>query len=332
MVASSTNNPTLTDVIKAMDPDGSIAVVVEILTETNWILQDMVFSEGNLPTGHRSTIRTGLPEPTWRQLYQGVQPTKGTTAQINDTTGMLEAYAEIDKALADLNGNTAAYRANEDRAHIEGMSNNMATTVFQGNEVITPERFTGFNARYNDITAGNGENIIDAGGVGSDNASIWLIGWSTDKIFGIFPKGSKAGLTMDDKGQVTIENVDGNGGRMDAYRTHYKWDNGLVVRDWRFAVRIANIDRSLLSPDASTGANLPVLAFEAMERVPNMGTARFAFYCDRKIITTWRQQTENRVTNSTLTVDNVGGVPITSFHAVPLRRTDALAVDEAQVT
>lgn len=288
--------------------------------------------EGNLPTGHRSTVRTGLPTPTWRQLYGGVQPTKGTTAQVTDTTGMLEDYAEIDKALADLNGNTSAFRLQEDRAHIEGMSQAMAETLFQGNEAVNPERFTGMNARYNDLAADNAENIIVGGGAGADNASIWLMGWSPNTLFGIYPKGSTGGLHMNDKGQVTIENVDGSNGRMEAYRTHYRWDNGLVLKDWRFAVRIPNIDRSLLTVDVSTGANISDLAFEAIERIPNMGVARFAFYADRQIITKWRQQSANAVQNSTLTVEQVGGVPITSFQGVPIRRTDALAVDEALVT
>ena len=134
MATLSVINPTLADVAKATDPDGKIATIVEILNETNEILDDMVWVEGNLPTGHRTTIRAGLPAPTWRKLYGGVQPNKATNVQVTDTTGMLEAYAEIDKALADLNGNSAAFRMTEDRAHIEGMSQEFSATLFYGNE------------------------------------------------------------------------------------------------------------------------------------------------------------------------------------------------------
>lgn len=332
MAVSSTTHPTLLDVTKATDPNGSIAAVAEILSETNEILEDMVYFEGNLPTGHMSTVRTGLPQPTWRQLYGGVQPTKATQAQITDTTGMLEAYAEVDKKLADLNGNTQAFRTNQDRAHIEGMSIDQANTLFRGNTNIEPTKFNGLNMRYNDLSAPNAENIIDAGGTGSDNGSIWLIGWGEQSVFGIYPKGSVSGLQMEDKGQITIENVDGNGGMMEGYRTHYSWDNGLVVKDWRYVVRICNIDRSELTPDASgSSANLPDLMFEAMERV-TMSGARWGFYMDRKMRTKVRQQHANKVSNSTLTIEQVGGVPIPSFHEVPMRRTDALAVDEARVT
>jgi hypothetical protein len=139
MATLSVANPTLLDLAKITDPDGSIATVIEILNQTNEILDDMSWVEGNLPTGHRTTIRTGLPDPTWRKMYGGVQPNKGRTAQITDNTGMLEAYAEVDKALADLNGNTSAFRLSEDRAHLEGMNQRMASTLFYGSEIVTPE-------------------------------------------------------------------------------------------------------------------------------------------------------------------------------------------------
>lgn len=332
MAVLNVNNPTLMDKIAAENIDGSIAVVAEILNETNEIIDDWTMMEGNLATGHRTTIRTGIPKPTWRQLYGGVQPTKSKRASITDTCGMLEAYAEVDKAEADLNGNSNEFRLSEDRAHIEGMAQDAATILFSGNEALNPERFTGLNMRYNDLSAENAENIIDAGGTGTDNASIWLIGWGPNTVHGIYPKGSKVGLQVTDKGQVTIEDVDGTGGRMEAYRTHYRWDLGLTVRDWRYVVRIANIDRSLLSKDASTGANLPDLMFEAAEIVPSLsGNVRFGYYMDRRLRTKLRQQIAHGVSNSTLETGDVGGKRVTTFDEIPLRRVDALAVDEARV-
>lgn len=330
MATLTTTHPTLLDLARRTDPDGKIADIVEILNQTNEILQDMVWIEGNLTTGHRSTIRTGLPAPTWRKLYGGVQPTKSTTAQITDNCGMLEAYAEVDKALADLNGNSAEWRLSEETPHIEGMSKEIAETIFYGNEGTEPEAFTGLSPRFNDESAANADNIISGGGSGSDNASIWLCVWGPNTGHGIVPKGSQAGLQMKDLGEVTIENVDGNGGRMQAYRSHYRWDAGLTIRDWRYFVRIANIDRSALTSDASTGANLPNLMFEALDRLPNMN-GRSAFYMDRGILTKLRQQTAAAVKQSALTVEQVGGIPVTSFQQVPIRRVDVLSGDEATV-
>ncbi len=333
MATLSTNNPTLLDVTKAMAPDGSIDVVAEILNETNEALDDWTMIEGNLPTGHRTTVRTGLPTPTWRRLYGGVQPNKSTRAQVTDSCGMLEAYAEVDKAEADLNGNTAAFRLSEDRAQIEGMSQTAASTLFFGDEGTNPERFTGLAPRFNDLSAENADNIIDAGGTGTDNASIWLVGWSPNTVHGIYPKGSTAGLQMSDKGQVTIEDVDGSGGRMEAYRSHYRWDLGLTVRDWRYVVRICNIDRSALKADASSGAILPDLMFQAEQLIPNMGGARFAFYMDRTIRTFVQQQSAKLTSNSTLGWEDVGGrKTMMSPTGLPMRRVDALSADEARIT
>jgi hypothetical protein len=332
MAVLADTHPTLLDLARRTDPDGKIADIVEILNQTNEVLMDMVWLEGNLTTGNRTTIRTGLPQPTWRKMYGGVQPSKSKTAQVTDNTGMLEAYGEVDKALADLNGNTAAFRLSEDRPHVEGMGAEVAQTLFYGNEGTEPEAFTGLSPRFNDSTALNGDNVIKAGGAGTDNASIWLAVWGPNTGYGITPKGSKAGLQQQDLGEVTIENVDGLGGRMQAYRSHYRWDAGLTIRDWRYFVRIANIDRSLLTADASTGANLPDLMFQAIERIPNLGAGRAGFYMDRGIVTKLRQQSANAVKNSTLSVDQVGGVPVTSFSGVPIRRVDVLSPDEALVS
>jgi len=333
MTALSVTNPTLLDLAKATDPDGRIAAIVEILNETNEVLADMSWMEGNLPTGHRTTIRSGIPAPTWRRMYQGVQPNKSTTVQVTDNTGMLEAYAEVDKALADLNGNTAAFRLLEDRAHIEGMNQEIASTLFYGNEGTEPEAFTGLAPRFNDTTAANGDNIVLGGSASgqTDNASIWLVVWGPQTCHGIVPKGSSAGLQMKDMGEVTIEDVDGLGGRMQAYRTHYRWDAGLTVRDWRYIVRIPNIDKSLLTADATAGADLPDLMFQAMELVPNMSGGRPVFYMSRNTRTFLRRQLSNKVSGSTLTIDQVGGVPVMSFQGVPIRRVDALSADEARV-
>ncbi len=335
MASLSSNNPTILDLAKRKDPDGAIAAVVEILNETNEVLDEMAWREGNLETGNRTTIRTGIPTPTWRKLYGGVQPTKSTTAQVTDNTGMLEAYAEIDKALADLNGNTAAFRLSEDKAFIEGMSQEVSDTLFFGNEGTEPEAFTGLSPRFNSLSAANADNIIDASGTGVDNASVWLIVWG-ENVHGIIPKNSTAGLQVTDKGLVTLEDASGgsNTGRMEAYRTHYRWDVGLTVRDWRYIVRIPNIDRSDLSPAHSSGADLPDLMFQAMRLIPNLNAGRPSFYMSRDVATMIARQVAVDGASSFLTSEsNAGDMRWTErFHGIPIRRVDSLAGDEARVT
>lgn len=332
MAVLSTIHPTLLDVAKRLDPDGKVAQIVELLNQTNEIIEDMVFMEGNLPTGHRTTIRTGLPTPTWRKLYGGVQPTKSRTVQVTDSCGMLEAYAEVDKALADLNGNTAAFRLSEDMAHIEGMNQEFASTLIYGNEGSEPEAFTGLAARFNDQAALNGENIITSAATpdANDNTSIWLVGWGSNTVHGIYPKGSIGGIQMEDKGQVTIESIDGAGGRMEAYRTHYRWDTGLTVRDWRYVVRI-QFDLEDVIAAGTSGPVLADLMAKALRRIPSLGMCRPVFYANRDTLDALDVQAVNKATMAFSTIEDAQGKPVTRFRGVPIRRCDAILTNETGI-
>ncbi|RIQ16083.1 hypothetical protein D0850_16370 [Bordetella avium] len=330
MPTLSNTNPTLADVAARMAPDGKIdPQIVEMLNETNEILEDMTVIEANGFTEHKTTIRSGLPTGTWRKLNYGVQPEKSRTVQVKDSMGMLETYAEVDKALADLNGNSAAWRLSEDRAFIEGMNQTQASTLFYGDSSIDAEKFMGLTPRFNSLSAENGQNIIDAGGTGSDNASIWLTVWGPNTLHTIYPKGSQAGLQSRDLGEDTL--IDADGGRYQGYRTHYKWDIGLTLRDWRYVVRIANVDVSELTKNASAGADLIDLMIQAVELIPNVGMGRPAFYMPRRIRSFLRRQITNKVAASMLTMEEIAGKKVVAFDGIPCRRTDALLLTEARV-
>jgi hypothetical protein len=326
-----TTNPTLLDLVQRLGPDDKVSVIIELLNMQNEILDDFVCIEGNLLTGHQTTVRTGIPLPTWRKLYGGVQPTKSTTAKVTDSCGMLENYGEVDKALADLNGNTAAFRLSENMPILEGFNQKVSNAIFYENEANTPEAITGLSPRYSALSAENGENIIDGGGTGSNNTSVWLIVWGENTMHGIYPKGSKGGWQMTDKGNVTVENADGSGGRMEAYRTHYRWDLGLTVRDWRYGVRIANVDITTLTKTGATGADLIDLMTQALERVQSLSAGRPAFYGNRTVRSYLRRQMVNKTLNSTLTLDTVAGKKVLAFDGVPVRRVDSLLDTEARV-
>lgn len=316
---------TLADIAKRLEPGGKVDKIVEMLSQTNEILEDMLFVEGNLPTGHKSTIRTGLPAVAWRLLNYGVQPDKSTTVQVTDSCGMLESYAEIDKALADLNGNTAAFRLSEDRAFLDAMNQEMASTLFYGDTSQNPERFLGLSARYSSLdekSADNAVNVLDGGGSGSGACtSVWLVAWGENTVHGIYPKGSKAGFQHKDLGEVTLQDADG--GMYQGYRTHYKWDIGLTVRDWRYAVRIANLDAANLAK-----APLVDLMIEASERLPNKNMGRPVFYMNRKVRTALRMQMMQK-SNLQLNWAEAAGKPILSFDDIPVRHCDAIINSEA---
>ena len=330
MATLNTTNPTLADLATRLDPNGSVAQIIELLNQTNPVLEDMAWLEGNLPTGHKTTIRSGLPNGTWRKLNYGVQPEKSTTVQITDTCGMLESYAEVDKTLVNLNGNSAAFRLSEDRAFIEGMNQTMAETLFYGDSSADPEKFTGLAARYSQKSGvENGDNVVLGGGSGSDNTSVYLVVWGPNTVHGIYPKGSQAGLQSEDHGQQTL--LDAAGGRYEGYRTHYKWDCGLTLRDWRYVVRIANIDVSDLTKNASAGADLVDLLVQAAEIPPNLAMGRPVFYANRTITSFLRRQIANKV-SANLTLDSVAGKKVLNFDGIPFKRTDVLLNTEATIS
>lgn len=330
-------NMTLMDVARMTSPDGKIMPVVELLSESNPMLDDMTFVECNNGMTNIATVRTGLPEGTWRKLYGGVMPEKGTTRQIQDTCGMLETYSEPDASLIDMAPDKAKALLNESAAFLEGVSQTMAQTVIYGDVKIKPETFEGLASRYNaygDVLEDkvSAFNVINAGGSGSKNTSIYIVSWGDNKVTGLYPKGSKAGLSHEDKGKVTVQESDGS--RREAYRQHYKWDIGLAVKDWRYAARICNIDVDALAAagtSAYSGPNLTLLLIEAIGRLPaNFSSGKHAIYCNRLVHTALNKMAQDKH-NVNLTIEEFGGKKIPAFWGIPIKRVDSLLSTEETV-
>lgn len=333
MATLGANVLTLSDFAKRLDPSGKTAMIAELLSQTNDILKDMLFKEGNLPTGDRTVVRTGLPTAYWRTLNAGVQPSKSTTAQIDEQCGMLEAYSEVDKDLAELNGNVNSFRLSEAQSFIEAMNQEMASTIFYGNQSLSPEEFNGLAPRYSSTSAGNGQNILLGGGSGSDNSSIWLVVWGAQSCHGIFPKGSKAGLNHENLGLVTVEVTAGiAGNRMRAYQDHWQFKAGLSLRDWRYVVRIANIDISNLIAKSSA-ADLVELMIKAVHRVPNINFGKPCFYMNRTVFEYLDiQRRDDVISGGGLDYAMVDGKAQYSFRGIPVRICDALLETEATIS
>lgn len=337
---------TYADWAKRVDDGYKIGTIIELLSQTNEILLDMLTLEGNLPTGHKTTIRTGLPSATWRLLNYGVPNSKSTTAPVVDTTGNLEAYALVDKDIADLNGNSDDFRASENVAFLEGMNQQVATTLIYGNQATNPERFTGLAPRYSTITAAtaaSAANVIDMGGAASTNTSLWIVTWGANTTHGIFPKGKMTGLQHRDMGEWPVQDSAGN--TYQAYRDHFKWEIGLSVRDWRYNVRLCNIDVTLLN--GGSAANLINGIVRGLYRLPtaspratgiqssdsptiqgSMGNT--VIYCNRTVRTYLDLQAMNK-TNVLLTMEQYGGQVVTMFRGIPIRTVDAILNTEARI-
>ena len=337
---------TYADWAKRLDDGYRIASIIELLSQTNEILDDMLVVEGNLPTGHKTTVRTGLPQATWRLLNTGVPNAKSTTAQIVDTVGNLETYSVIDKDIADLNGNTAEFRLSEVKAFLEGMSQQVAATLIYGNQHVNPERFTGFAPRYSTVNTANSQtafNVLDAGGTSNTNTSMWIHTWGMDTAHATFPKGKITGLQHRDMGEWPV--LDSAGNTYQAYRDHFKWEIGYVLRDWRYVVRVANIDvTQLTGVSAANLINVLVRGLYRLPTAPAQATAiqtsdtpevranqgRVIIYGNRILRTYLDLQAMNK-TNVLLRLEEFQGKVITTFRGVPVRTVDAILNNEARV-
>lgn len=335
MAELSSNVLTLADAAKLRDPDGKIAAVAELLSQSNEVLNDILWKEGNLPTGHRISQRMSLPTPAWRQMNAGIAPSKSTSAQVDEQCGMLEAYSEVDQALAELNGNTSSFRLAEASAFIEAMYQEFAGTMFYGDTSTAPEEFKGLAPRYNSLTGNLADNVISGGGSGSDNSSIWLVVWGANSVYGIYPKGTMAGLKHEDLGLTTVETTAGiAGNRMRAYLDHWVWKCGLCIHDYRYIVRIPNIDISNLVAQSSA-ADLVELMIKATHRPPSISGSglRPVFYVNRSIFQYLDiQRYNNAISGGALTYEVIDGKRIPMFRGIPVRIVDQLTEAESAVS
>jgi hypothetical protein len=337
VTALATTYPTYLDFASRQDPDGKVGAIIEQSSKTNEVLSEMAVQEGNLPTGNRTTIRTGLPTATWRLLNYGVVPTKSITAQVDDTCGMLEIYNEVDVDLAELNGNTAAWRLSEAKASIEAMNQQVATAVFYGAQATNPEQFTGFMPRFPYFRRAvltpteSSYNCItnQATGGSATNTSIYLVVWGPMSTFAFYPKGSSGGgIKHQSWDNVTSLDSQTIPGRFQVHRDHFQWKVGLAVRDWKYVVRICNIDSAVITSSVATVAESMIKAYYA---VPNINAGNAVFYMNNLVL--WSLQLQARVQpNLALSYDEYMGKKVAKFMGIPVRRCDALVNTEAAVT
>ncbi len=323
-------NLTLLEHSRLQDPTGAVAQCIEAMVKKSELLDDMVWKEGNQDNGNLTTTRVGIPRPVWRKYYGGVPDAKSEYAQTLDTCGMMESYSNPDKALCELGGNPTAYRRRENDGIMQGFNDELQESLIYGSQKNTPAGITGIAPRFSSLSDPTAANILNAEGAGADNTSIYFIVWGDDNIFGVLPKGSEAGLKVTDRDIQTIQKSDGSGS-YEALSTHFRWDAGLAVPDWRYIVRICNIQKSALVSNAASGANLPTLMYRAMRRVPDLH-GRMAFYMSRDTLSMLGEQLTKGVEHSTLKMEEVGGKMVSKFQgAIPCRQVDALATDEAAV-
>lgn len=321
----------LIDVYKQQDASGAYIQVIEMLKEMNPILDDAIAVECNQGTKHLHTVRTGLPPVTWGRLYQGIVQGKARQAQVEDTTGFVEGLSTIDERLLAISTNEGAVRMSEAMAYLEAMNQEVGTKMFYGDTASDPEEFMGLAPRFNSLTAANGGQIIDAGGIGSDNTSIWFVTWGDNQCQLLYPKGTKAGVSREDMGRQRLTDASGN--PFYGKEEKFSWHVGLAVKDWRYVSRVANIDASDMEAGSVKLYDFMRKAYYKLQSRRVAG-GKMAIYCNRDVLEALDRLATNAGASDNfvrLERKQVEGEEVLTYRGIPLRETDSLLNTEARV-
>lgn len=316
--------PNLANLAQRMGPNGEYREMAEVLNKQLDILNDIPWVECNLDLGHQVSYRTGLPSPQWRKLNQGVTLTKTTGQTFIESTGMIEDRAEID---VDAPGNMAQLRRQEEAGKIEMMSQEFARALFYESTVANADRIHGLSPRYGGTTGYTASSYVmrltPEANSDADNWSIWLLAWKPGKIYGIYPKGTQAGLFRKDLGEIDCFEDTTSSKKFRGYATKLQWKCGIAVEDYRFAVRGQyDIDHA----DAAATAKGLYLGMQDMIGTVFKLDENARFYMSRTTYKLLCSQLANNTTNFLEYVAQ-GGKRIPVFMGVPISITDALVIE-----
>jgi hypothetical protein len=335
MATQGANIPTLLDVAALFDANGKELAVAEVLTQATPMVSDAPMIESTDFDGHMASVRTGLPTPTWRRYNEGVQPAKDSQAVIKFTSGMLESVSNVDAKLASKHGNPSVVRAAKLRSHLVGMSHEMQRSLFAENEKTNPGRITGLEAYYNSLSAESADNIIDCGGTGSDNTSIWIVSWHPDYVTCFYPRGSRAGIQHKDMGEILLQDGNGlSGATYLGYQDRVSLDFGFALLDWRKVVRLGNIDHSNLVTN-STPADLIKFLSRGVDALDEAPGGRTKIYMRKDVKGVLNEQSRASVsTGGGITYEQVDGKRVDMWRGIPIEIVgdSALTKAEARIT
>ena len=315
--------------------------IVEILTEQNPMLDDMVISEANDGSSNKTTIRTGLPNAAWTAFYEGVQGSKGSVKQIRNTAGMLESKVEIAKGMYDQAPDKSALLRDEIEQHSEAMMNEMADCLIYGKIATEPKKFNGLVNFFSTLGGATStddtlsKHYVFSGKSASQTStaalrSIWLVGWGQKSIRCFYPRGSQGGLKKGEFKLVDVTNPDDTTKTYEAYRQYLSWQLGLDVRDYRYAGRMANIQADEMFNTSGVPEYVEILR-RMVTRVRS-GGVRQVWYMDKltwEAVGVWLAR--KTMTNA-IGFKDLQERPTETLFGIPVRICDALNSNETEVT
>lgn len=311
----------LTEVVKRHDPNGNLATIAEVLAQTNDIVADAVWKEGNDIFSNKTVRRSSLPSGTWRKLNRGVSSETSDTVELIDTIGILETRAENDVEIINAFANPQQARMDESTAFMEGLAQTMAGKMFYGNALTAPEEFTGLAARLDTLAAG--ENVIGGGG-STTLTSIYVVTWGVNTVFMAYPRNTSGGLQHEDLGILDAEDSDRN--KFRAYVDRFVWRAGMVVKNARCIGRYANLEPT----GTATTFDEDELIRLTNRMVINAGSR---IYCSTDMMTQMQIRLKDK-SNVYFTKDSGldAGGPVLRFNGIPVRKCEQILDTETAIS
>jgi len=341
--------PTIVDRASRLDGAGKQLAIAEMLSQHNDLWGDVPFMESSEVDSHLFAFRSSIPSGFWRQYNQGVPYAKSTTGKAKVGLGSLEGYSQVDRKLANHTGNPERFCKSEDAAFVEGMGQTMAQSWFYGNVITNPAQFGGLAMFFNTVNpanAANAVNVLDGGGTGSSNTSMWLECFGERTLFGLYPRGSKAGLQTIDHGTARAA-YDALGNPFEAYTMYFSHDMGLCPMDWRYIVRLANIDVTAAGLAGANAVDLFLNMDAMLQIVPHISNStsgisdtdayddpapgiRPVFHMNRTL-RHWMLAQSLRNKNVLLSPEDSAGKPWLRFRGIDIKVVDQLLNTETRV-
>lgn len=326
-----------------MTHNQEIIDVAEVLNEMNDPIQDAHVQQANDITSHVVSRRTSLPTPSWVKIGNGINASTGNLQQVRETIGMLKSRYQCPLDVMRLQPNPSKFRSQQERAHIEAISQEFVNTLIAGNAATAPEEFTGLETRYSSLSsaadqasgAANASYVLDnseGNASGSDYTSIWFVQWGPGKVYLVFPRNSNTvGINKEDLGLKLVAGDNASSytsttlNQLRAYITDFRYDVGLCIEDMRCVKRLANID-SVSTEDYTLNEDYIIQIRN------NFKTPGTIYMYGNETVFTQLQILAKDKGNVHYPPDNPFGKPQMYFQDMPVRRCDGITCTETALT
>lgn len=331
-------NLTLAEIIRRETPEGKLAELVDVISQTNKVWLDATWIECNNGTYHEDTQTVSEPSGSWRAYDEGVTKEAGVTQKVTEPTGMLDGLSEVDAAkIRHAPGGDLAMRLMEDGFFLRGISKTACAALFSGNRATDGRSITGINNRsdYNDLDS----NYVydNAGGSASSTSnktSIYCFQWGAKMVNLTYPRndpntGNMYGIKMEDFGKSIITDANASTRKYPAWQTWFECHFGIFIHDPRCVKRDVNISTTNIDEvDDFSFSEDPLIDMTVDLEYDGAGAV---FYCNRTIFKQAWKRAETKPNVWQQTKDPFGN-PIVEFHGIPMRRVDQITDTQAYVT